>query len=127
MVLPVSANPKRRILVVDDNVDVATSLAVLLRLSGHEVHVAHDGATALAVAGPHPPDVAILDIGMPNMNGHDLARRLRALPGLDKVLLIALTGRDNEEDRKQSAAAGFDHHLVKPVSLDEVERALAGA
>jgi CheY-like chemotaxis protein len=62
---------------------------------------------------------------MPHMDGYDLARRLRRLPGLDKVLLIALTGRDNDEDRKRSAQAGFDHHLVKPVGLDEIERALA--
>jgi signal transduction histidine kinase/CheY-like chemotaxis protein len=107
-----------RILVVDDNRDSASSLAVLLRLSGHEVVTAHDGAAALEKAEHFRPQLALLDIGLPGMDGYELARRLRQLPGLRQVRLAALTGYGSEEDRRRSRAAGFDHHLVKPVERE---------
>jgi PAS domain S-box-containing protein len=107
----------RRILVVDDNSDSAESMALLLRASGHEVHTAHDGASALEQAGAHKPEIVLLDIGLPGMSGYTVAKRLRAIPELDAVTLIAMTGYGQEEDRKRSRDAGFDHHLVKPIDL----------
>jgi PAS domain S-box-containing protein len=107
--------PRRRILVVDDNVDVVESLALMLRLDGQDVRVARDGPAALEAARVEPPEVVLLDIGMPGMDGCEVARRLRQEPGLGDVLLVALTGWGQEEDRRRTAEAGFDHHLVKPV------------
>ena len=108
--------PRRRILVVDDNVDAATSLARLLsRLMGQEVRVAHDGPAALEVAGAFRPELVLLDIGMPGMDGHEVARRLRGRPEFERTMLVALTGWGQEADRRRSREAGFDHHLVKPV------------
>jgi signal transduction histidine kinase/DNA-binding response OmpR family regulator len=104
----------KRVLVVDDNVDGADSLAVLLRLGGHEVRVCHDGPAALALADEFRPDLVLLDIGLPGMDGYEVARRLRELPGLDKVPLVALSGYGQEEDVRRSRQAGFDRHLVKP-------------
>ena len=103
-----------RLLVVDDNQDAALSLALLLRLQGHDVQVAHDGPTALQLAVASRPDLVFLDIGMPGMDGYEVARRLRRTPGLEKVVLAALTGWGQQEDRRRTAEAGFDHHLVKP-------------
>jgi CheY-like chemotaxis protein len=122
----VGTAPQRRILVVDDNVDAAESLALLLRLEGHDVRVAHDGPTALAAVEDEPPALVFLDIGMPVMNGYDVARRLRQRPGLGNLLLVAMTGWGQEEDRRRSLEAGFDHHLVKPVEPDALHRLLAG-
>ena len=119
------ATPQRRILVVDDNVDAAESLALLLRLEGHDVRVAHDGPAALAAVEAEPPDLVFLDIGMPVMNGYDVARRLRQRPGLEHLLLVAMTGWGQEEDRRRSQEAGFDHHLVKPVEPDALHQLLA--
>jgi CheY-like chemotaxis protein len=116
---------KLRIVVADDNRDAADSLARLLSLQGHEVRVAYDGAAALELAAPWPPAVAILDIGMPIVNGFDAARRLRAAHGR-AITLIASTGWGQESDRQRAAQAGFDHHLTKPVDshvLDEILRA----
>jgi CheY-like chemotaxis protein len=110
------AGSGRRILIVDDNVDAAVSLAMLLSVGGYECRPVHDGQTALSVAPQLNPDVFLLDIGMPGMSGYELARRLRALPQFRRTLLIAVTGWGKEEDRQQSREAGFDHHLVKPVS-----------
>jgi PAS domain S-box-containing protein len=107
--------PRRRILVVDDNADVAESLALMLRLDGQDVRVARDGPAALEAARAEPPEVVFLDIGMPGMDGCEAARRLRQLPGVENALLVALTGWGQEEDRRRTAEAGFDHHLVKPV------------
>ena len=104
----------RRILVVDDNKDAADSLASLLRLQGHDVQVAYDGAAAVAAASARQPQVVFLDIGMPGMNGYETATRLRAIPAMKGARLVALTGWGQEGDRRRSAAAGFDHHLVKP-------------
>jgi len=114
----------RRILVVDDNVDAAQSLAMLLKLRGHAVQVAFGGAEALAAARAELPQAAFLDIGMPGMDGYEVARRMRA--EFDGSLrLIALTGWGTDQDRQRSRAAGFDHHLTKPVDLAGLEGALA--
>src|SRR5262245_31710832 len=119
------AAPQRRILVVDDSVDAAESLALLLRMEGHYVRVAHDGPAALAAVEAEPPDLVFLDIGMPVMNGYDVARRLRQRPGLGHLLLVAMTGWGQEEDRRRSQEAGFDHHLFKPVEPDALHQLLA--
>jgi PAS domain S-box-containing protein len=116
-----------RVLLVEDNVDAADALAELLRMWGHEVEVVHDGASAVAKAGEARPDVVLLDIGLPGMDGYQVAGALRALPHLQGALLVALTGYGQEADRKRSAAAGFDHHLVKPVDLEELKRLIATA
>jgi PAS domain S-box-containing protein len=114
-----------RLLVVDDSHDVARSLAMLLRLRGHEVRVAHDGPTALEIAREFHPDVIFLDIGMPRMDGYEVARRIRQSSGLENVVLAALTGWGQPEDRRRTAAAGFNHHLVKPPEPRALERILA--
>jgi signal transduction histidine kinase len=114
----------RRVLVVDDNQDSAESLAALLEALGHEVHAAHDGRQALELARL-APDLVLLDIGMPGMSGHEVARRLRADTGLCDTVLIALTGYGTDEDRRASREAGFDGHLVKPIDFDALERILA--
>jgi PAS domain S-box-containing protein len=107
----------RRILVVDDNLDSAETMAMLLRATGHEVETAHDGASALERAPHYCPEYVLLDIGLPGMSGYTVAERLRALPVLHGVKLIAMTGYGQEEDRRRSREAGFDHHLVKPVDF----------
>lgn len=114
-----------RILVADDNVDFATSLAELLRASGHEVAVVHDGAAALASATHQPPDVALLDIGMPHVNGYDVARRLKAQATLQHTRFIAITGWGQAADREEAARAGFHHHLTKPVDPELLRELLA--
>jgi PAS domain S-box-containing protein len=116
----------RKVLVVDDNRDAATSLAFLLNAIGHEARTAHDGSQALVEAEHFLPDVVVLDIGMPGLNGYEVARRLRAMPALRGLSLIALTGWGQEQDRRRSREAGFDHHLVKPADLGELKRLVAG-
>jgi PAS domain S-box-containing protein len=113
-----------RILVVDDNVDSADSMALLLSLDGHEVRTAFDGPGALAEAADFQPRAVLLDIGLPGMDGYEVARRMRELPGLRDVLMIAITGYGQEDDRTRSKAAGFDHHLVKPVDPETLSRLL---
>lgn len=105
---------RRRILVVDDNVDAAESLAVILRGSGHEVHVAHDGREGLRIARTVRPELVLLDIAMPQMNGYDVARRIRQSLG-SSVRIVAVTAFGRDEDRVLSAEAGFDQHLIKPI------------
>jgi len=106
----------QRILVVDDNIDAATSLAMLLELDGHATRVAHSGIDALAAVRDFEPHVALLDIGLPDISGYEVARQVRAMKDLPTMpRLIALTGWGSEEDRRQAAEAGFDAHLVKPV------------
>lgn len=115
-----------RVLVVDDNVDAAESLALLLRSDGHHVEVAHDGTAALATAPRFRPEIAFMDIGLPGgMDGYEVARRLRALPGNESVVVIALTGFGQERDVDQTRAAGFWTHLVKPVPFATVQDLLA--
>lgn len=109
------ASVARRILLADDNRDAAESLAIILQLEGHEVMLAHDGVSALRSFSEHKPDVALLDIGMPKANGLDVARQIRATPDGRRVLLIAITGWAQDSDKEQSRAAGFDHHLTKPI------------
>jgi PAS domain S-box-containing protein len=117
--------PPRRILVVDDNKDAAESLAVLLRLVGHEVRMAHSGPAALDAAEEHPPEVVLLDIGLPKMDGLQVARYLRQDLGLTNVLLVAMTGYGQENIRNRTQEAGFNAHLVKPVDLDALQELLA--
>jgi CheY-like chemotaxis protein len=105
----------QRILVADDNSDLAESVAMLLRLEGHDVRIAHDGPAALELAKEFEPDAAMLDIGLPGLNGYELARELRARQNGRKLLLIAVTGYGQPEDRVRSRVAGFDSHLVKPL------------
>jgi PAS domain S-box-containing protein len=114
-----------RVLVVDDNLDAAESMAALLAVWGHEVRSAHDGPSALAVAAEWRPDTVLLDIGLPRMSGYEVAERLRQLPGLGQVALIAVTGYGQEEDRRLSRDRGFDHHLVKPVEPEKLKRLIA--
>jgi len=115
---------KLRVLVVEDHADTTESMAVLLRLHGHEVDVAPDGPTALRIAAQNPPDVALLDIGLPGMDGFEVARRLQERPG-KKPLLVAVTGYGQEEDRRRSEQAGIDLHLLKPVDPEQLEKLLA--
>ena len=113
-----------KLLVVDDNPDAAISLSMLLRLQGHEVRMAHDGPSALEAAMQYLPDMIFLDIGMPGMDGYEVARRVRSIPCLERTILAALTGWGQQEDRRRTAEAGFDHHLVKPVEPQIVESLL---
>jgi signal transduction histidine kinase len=119
------ATVHRRILVVDDNRDGADSLAVLLKLSGHEVQTAHDGLEAVEAAAKYQPDVILLDIGLPKLDGYQAARRIREQQRDKSPLLVALTGWGQEEDRRRSAEAGFDTHMVKPLDLAALSKLLA--
>ena len=116
---------QRRILVADDNNDALESLATLLQLSGHEVYTAANGAVALESAEQHRPEVALLDIGMPKLDGYEVARRIRAQPWGQRITLVALTGWGQDSDRRRSQEAGFDSHLVKPLDLDKLTELLA--
>jgi signal transduction histidine kinase/CheY-like chemotaxis protein len=115
-----AASAGRRILIVDDNVDGAESLAELLRLHGHAARTAHSGPDALTAAAAHRPEIIFLDIGLPGMDGYEVARRLRADPNTARTVLVALTGWGTEDDRRKTKAAGFDRHLTKPVEGDRV-------
>jgi CheY-like chemotaxis protein len=117
--------PARRILVADDNRDSVESLALLLRLYGHEVEVAHDGEEAVAKAERFRPHVALLDIGMPRLSGHEAARKLRQRPWGKRLLLVAATGWAQAEERERARASGFDAHLVKPVNPADLMNMLA--
>jgi PAS domain S-box-containing protein len=114
-----------RILVADDNQDSAESLALLLTMMGHDVRTELDGAQAVETARAFQPQVVLLDLGMPRLNGYEAARRIRALPGGDEVVLIAQTGWSQPEDRRRSQEAGFDHHVVKPIPSGSLEKLLA--
>lgn len=120
-----TTGPSLRILVVDDNVDAAESLADLLRALRHDVRTAHDGPTALTAADEYRPDMVLLDIGLPKMNGHEVAKTLRQRSALKNIVLVAMTGYGQESDREQSKEAGFDHHLVKPADFGKVQSILA--
>jgi two-component system, chemotaxis family, CheB/CheR fusion protein len=124
---PASASPSRprRIVVVDDNEDAAEALATLLALLGHEATVLHDGHQALLDAPARRPDVMLLDIGLPGIDGFEVARRVRKMPELDGVRLIACTGYGQIDDLRKMREAGFDRHVVKPVDAAELERVLA--
>lgn len=118
---------RSRILIVDDNLDSARSLAEVLSLTGNETFVAHDGVEAVAAAEMQRPDVILLDIGLPKLNGYDACRQIRMKPWAANILIIALTGWGQEEYRRKSAEAGFDGHLVKPVDLTELMKLLTDA
>ena len=124
--LEASARPPgtARVLIVDDNEDAAELLAAALTARGYDMRVAHDAPTALRVAAEFAPESAILDIGLPVMDGYELATHLRKIPGLAEVRLIAVTGYGQDSDRERSQQAGFHHHLVKPVALDTIEATL---
>jgi signal transduction histidine kinase/ActR/RegA family two-component response regulator len=122
---PTPARARRRVLVADDNYDSATSLSILLNDAGYEIRTAGDGAQALQTAAEFRPDIALLDIGMPMLNGYEIARRIRDQPWGRDVLLIAVTGWGGPEHRQQTAAAGFDHHLIKPVDPTALTQLLA--
>src|SRR5262249_641215 len=115
----------RRILLADDNADALESLATVLRLRGHEVYSAPNGAIALETAVRHMPEVALLDIGMPLLDGYEVARRIRAEEWGKAITLVALTGWGQESDRRRSQEAGFDTHLVKPLDLGKLTALLA--
>ena len=114
-----------RVLVVDDNVDTVLSFSMLLKAAGHEVRTAHDGPTAVQVALDYQPDVVLLDIGLPGLNGYQVAKRIRQEPNLKTVVLVALTGYGQEADRQTALEAGFNHHLVKPARLEQLQKILA--
>jgi PAS domain S-box-containing protein len=120
-----SAKGPRRMLVVDDNVDSAESMAVLLRLNGHEVRIAYDGHAALEEAHAFRPEVIFLDLDLPKMDGYDVARRLRREPAMKDVTLVAMTGYGQEEHRQRTQEAGFQLHLVKPVDFYKIEELLS--
>ena len=115
----------RRVLIVDDNRDAAESLAMLLDIAGHATHVAHDGLAAIEAAEAFRPQVVLLDIGLPKLSGHDAARRIRQQPWGRDMLLVALTGWGQDDDRRKSMETGFDHHLVKPIDLESLNAVLA--
>jgi CheY-like chemotaxis protein/two-component sensor histidine kinase len=113
---------KRKILVVDDNVDSAESMAMVLELDGHVIQIAHDGEAALAAAKSFIPDIVLLDIGLPGLDGYEVAARLRRSPDTQGTVLVAFTGYGQPEDRRRTAEVGFAHHLVKPVDLDALAK-----
>ena len=122
---PAAAEPRCSVLIADDNRDAADSMALLLQMSGYELHVCHSGREALAVAQRERPQALVLDIGMPGMSGYELAREIRQEDWGRDALLVAVTGWGQQEDRERSRAAGFDHHLTKPVDPDALQDLLA--
>jgi CheY-like chemotaxis protein len=122
---PFCCEAKRRILVVDDNEDSAESLGTMLRLVGHDIRTAHDGLEALQAARVFRPELVLLDIGLPKMNGYEVARKMREQPWAKCVLLVAVTGWGQEEDKQRALEAGFDYHLTKPVELAAIHSLLA--
>ncbi len=115
---------KLKVLVVDDSVDSAESMAIILEMSGHDVRKVHNGPDALRAAADYRPDVVLMDIGMPGMSGHEVAHKMRENPAMREVVLIAMTGYGRQVDRDQSRAAGFDHHLVKPLDFEKLNEVL---
>jgi len=121
------SRPSLRVLVVDDNVDTVTTLAMLVQESGHDVRTAYDGSSVLEAALDYRPNVVLLDIGLPGLNGFEVAKRIRQQPALQNTVLVAMTGYGQDSDRKRSHEAGFDHHLVKPGDFGTVLQLLATA
>jgi CheY-like chemotaxis protein len=113
-----------RVLIADDNIDAGAMMELMLTLKGHEVRVASDGLQAVTIAGSFAPDIAFLDIGMPRLDGYEVARRIRDLLGR-RVTLVALTGWGQDEDKRRAFEAGFDHHLTKPPEPEVLDRVLA--
>ena len=121
------AESPKRILVTDDNQDAANSVAMLLRLSGHEVETAYDGIKAVQKAESYQPDIMLLDIGLPGMNGYDVCRSIRQQPWGKSIRIVALTGWGQDQDRRTAREAGFDDHLVKPVDPQTLRQAISAA
>lgn len=117
----------KKILVVDDNIDSANCLRMFVGRNGCTVQMAHDGLAAVEAAAQFDPDVILLDIGLPQISGHEACRRIRALPDGDKKIIVALTGWGQCEDFERSVEAGFDHHLVKPIDLMSLDKLLNAA
>jgi CheY-like chemotaxis protein len=116
---------RHRIVVVDDLADAADSLAAMLQMMGHDTRTAYDGVEAVQAVAAFKPEVVFLDIGLPKLNGYDAAVSIRAQPGGKQVVLVAVTGWGQEQDRRRAADAGFDHHLTKPVDPQTVEALIA--
>ncbi len=114
-----------RVLVVDDNVDSAETIGFVLQRMGHQIRTEYDGQRAIAAADAFRPDLILLDIGLPGMNGHEVAREIRQTPWGGTTTIIAVSGWGEEADRQQSRAAGFDHHVLKPLDYDAVKQLLA--
>ena len=123
---PSPAGPQRRVLVVDDNRDSAESMSMMLEMLGHRTRTAHGGRQAITEAEAFRPDMILLDIGMPDMNGYEACRSIRSEDWAKNIVLVAMTGWGHDDDRRRSREAGFDHHLTKPVELDSLQRLLAG-
>ena len=124
---PLKANPQGfRILVVDDNADSALSLAMMLSIMGHDTRTAHDGETAVTTAESFLPEVVLLDIGLPKLNGYEVAQRIRTSSWGSSMFLIAVTGWGQDEDRQRSAEVGLNVHMVKPVEPSALQKLLAG-
>ena len=124
--VPCRAPAARRVLVVDDNHDLAESLATVLRLWGHDVRIAFDGRAAVAAAKSRPPDIVLLDIGLPTLDGFEVARQMRANSDLRQTRIVVISGYGRAEDRQRSREAGIDLHLTKPVDPLVLQRLLAG-
>ncbi len=119
-----SSAPALRVLVVEDNRDAAESLAVLLKMWGHQVFMSYDGKSAVETAHRQKPEVVLLDIGLPDMDGYQVAKKLRAYNGNQVAFLVAMTGYGQDKDRELAKKAGFDMHLIKPVDLDVLQQLL---
>lgn len=115
----------RRVLIVEDNVDAAESLSMFLEILGHEVRVEATGAAALETLRSNDFQAVLIDIGLPDMDGYEVARQIRMLPGSRTKLLVALTGYGQEEDKRRALSAGFDQHLIKPVDVEHLQHLLA--
>jgi CheY-like chemotaxis protein len=122
-----SGKPASRILVVEDNIDAATGLARLLQLHGHDVHTAQDGPEAIRAAEAYRPDAVLLDIGLPGMDGYEVARELRRQEACKKSIIVAVSGYSQEEDRRRGREAGFNFHLVKPVDHEALLNLLSAS
>lgn len=115
---------RRRILIADDNEDSATAMAMIFKLMGNEVRMATDGLEAIQIAEAFRPELILMDIGMPEMNGYDACRQIRKQPWGDSIVIAALTGWSREEDQRHAQDAGFNHHLIKPIDPDCLEKLL---
>lgn len=115
---------KHRILLVDDNKDAVEALGMLLEMMGHETHAAYDGAEAIAAARSFRPDVALLDIGLPGMNGYEACRQIRTEPWGKRMVLVAVTGWGQETDKNDATRAGFNAHMTKPLELPRLQKLL---
>jgi CheY-like chemotaxis protein len=118
--------PPRRVLIVEDNDDARQMLHEVLAYNGHDVREARDGASGLALAAQSTPDIALIDIGLPDIDGYEVARRLRASPGGRRMGLVAITGYGQAEDQRRAYEAGFDAHLTKPVATERLKQVMAG-